>query len=100
MREVRIEGHGVARREPVARAVDEQVDGAGLDHGGLAGAGLVHRRIAGPTGGGAGSEAMAGELGTQAEQRRAQDLVGMSFGAAATAFPGADDADDAALVET
>jgi hypothetical protein len=72
---------------------------AGLDDGGLARARLVHRRIARAAGHGARCQPMAGELGAQARQRRAQHLVAVAVGAAAAALAGAHDADRAALVE-
>src|SRR3954447_16221548 len=44
VRQVGVEGHGVALVQLVLGAVDVQRDGAGLHDGDLAAAGLVHRR--------------------------------------------------------
>ena len=62
-----------------------QDDVAGLDERGLAAAGLVHRRVAGPAGRGAGCEHVARELGALAGQRRGQDLVAVAAAVAAAA---------------
>ena len=59
MGQVGVEGHAVAGRELVRGAVAVQHDAAGLDERRLAAAGLVHRRVAGTAGGGAGRQHMA-----------------------------------------
>jgi hypothetical protein len=99
VREVGVERDGVAGRERMALVVDEQRQRPGLDDRGLAGAGLVHRRVARAACRGARREPVARELGAQAGQRRAEDLVAVAVCAAAAALAGAHDRHRAALVE-
>ena len=59
---------------------------AALDDRGLARARLVHRRVAGPAGRGAGRERVARDLGALAGQRRREHLVAVAAGAARAAL--------------
>ena len=93
VRQVGVEGHAVARRRARgARRRRRSVSAPALDDRGLAAAGLVHRRVAGPAGRGAGRERVQRDLGALAGQRRREHLVAVAAGAAAAALAGADDA--------
>ena len=91
VRQVGVERHAVAGAERVRGAVDQQPQRAALDDRGLARAGLVHRRVAGAAGRGAGRERVARDLGALAGQRRREDLVAVAVGAAGAALVGAHD---------
>ena len=67
----------------VGDPVADQAQRAGGDHGGLAGAGLVHRRVVGPAGHGARLEPVLGELGALARERRGEHLVAVAGSARA-----------------
>src|SRR3954447_2954983 len=83
VRQVGVEGDGVALAELVLGAVDVQRDGAALDDGDLPAAGLVHRRGALPAGGRTGRQLVAAELGALSGKRRREDLELVACGAAA-----------------
>ena len=67
----------------VRDAVADQAQPALQHHGGLAAAGLVHRRVVRPAGGGAGRQRVQRHLGALARQRRRQHLVAVAAGVAA-----------------
>ena len=74
VRKIGVERRAVALGELVLVAVDPEDDRAGLDVKRLAAARLVHRRVAGAAGGGAGLERVQRDLGALAGQRRGQLL--------------------------
>ena len=78
MGKVSVEGDAVPLLQFVAAAVDDQRQGAGEDDGGLAAAGLVHRRVLAAAGAGAGVEHMQGDVGALTGQRRGQLLEAVS----------------------
>src|SRR5918996_1714069 len=80
MRDVGVEGHGVALDELVLHAGADEPQRALHHDRGLAAAGLVHRGVVGLAGGAARRQRVQGHLGAQARQRRRQDLVAVAAG--------------------
>ena len=83
VRQVGVERDRVALAELVRDAVADEAHAARQHHGRLAAARLVHRRVAGPAGGGARRQRVQRHLGALPGQRRRQHLVAVAVGVAA-----------------
>src|SRR5690606_7788702 len=87
--------------ELVLLAVDLKHDATAVDERDLAAARLVHRRVAGAAGDGAGRELVTGEFKALAGQGRREDLEGVAAGAAAgPPVAGAHDGHHPTLIQT
>src|SRR5688500_5603418 len=99
MREVGVEGHGVAVLELVSGAAVDEADRPSLDDRSLAAARLVHGRVVGAGGRRTRRERVKGHLGAESWERRREHLVAVRAAATAAPFGRSDHAHALRLVE-